>query len=160
MSRSAVLRGLKPSGGDTTLGAILHHLLPPWDLLPGLSITFIFYFEGYSCIMSNHVYLQWLRMIDLQFQHHKDIYRVIAFRANAISFLPVVFRIFSGLGPPPTLGPEHFPQPYSSPHRSSSPAAASTKPPPLMTRQRGLSIISMMRVVSQKMKCFCFVPEN
>lgn len=78
---------------------------------------------------------------------HKDTI-IITFNANLFSFLSTVFRTSSGLGPPPILGPERFPQPYSSPHHSSSPVAASTKPPPLMTHQRGLSIISMMRAVS------------
>lgn len=82
---------------------------------------------------------------------------MITLRANVRSCLSLVFRTSSGLEPPPILGPEHFPQPYSLPRHSSSPVAASTKPPPLMTHRRGLSITSMMRVVSYKKESFSLI---
>lgn len=74
--------------------------------------------------------------------------------AHARSCLPAVSRTSSGLGPPPIPGPGHCRQPYSSLHPSCCPAAASTKPPPLMTHRRGLSITSTMRAVRYRKEMF------
>lgn len=71
-------------------------------------------------------------------------------------------RTSSGVGPPPTLGPAPFPQRFSLPPHSCCPAAASTRPPPLTTHQKGQCIIFTMRVVSlvaqkKALKVQCYI---